>query len=46
MRNKYPGICVLCKKPVAKGEGHFERHSGYWVIKHAACVLKDRDKKL
>lgn len=24
MRNKYPGTCYRCGKPVAAGEGHFE----------------------
>jgi hypothetical protein len=42
MRNKYPGICYRCGKPVAKGEGHFERHAGGWRTQHAQCCIEAR----
>ena len=46
MRNKYPGICYRCGKPVAKGDGHFERHNGGWRTQHATCAIEYRNKKL
>lgn len=45
MRNKYPGICYRCHKPVAKGDGHFERHLGGWRVQHAKCAIQYREQK-
>jgi hypothetical protein len=45
MRNKYPGYCYYCSKYVDKGEGHFERHNGKWLVIHADCVFKQRKEK-
>ena len=46
MRNKYPGTCYRCGKPVAVGEGHFERHQGGWRTQHATCAIEHREAKL
>ena len=35
MRNKFEGICYLCKLVVKIGQGHFERHRGKFIVKHA-----------
>ena len=47
MRNRFPGICYRCHKPVAKGEGHFEKERGtrptQWRVQHAACCIKARE---
>lgn len=47
MRNRYPGICYRCGKPVAKGEGHFEKLKGGrgWRVQHAACCIEHRERK-
>ena len=45
MRNKYPGTCYFCWKPVAKGDGHFERHNGGWRTIHVQCVTRQRTEK-
>lgn len=45
MRNKYPGTCYRCGKPVKAGEGHFERYKGGWRTQHASCCVKARDEK-
>lgn len=45
MRNKYPGICYRCGKPVEKGAGHFERHKGRWRVQHAECAIKAREDR-
>ena len=42
VRNKYPGICYRCAKPVAVGEGHFERHAGGWRTQHVECCILSR----
>lgn len=42
MRNKYPGICYRCGKPVAAGDGHFERFRGGWRTQHADCAIQHR----
>ena len=42
MRNKHPGICYRCSKPVAVGAGHFERYNGGWRTQHAECAIKHR----
>lgn len=42
MRNRYPGICYRCQKPVGVGEGHFERFRGGWRTQHADCAIKCR----
>jgi hypothetical protein len=47
MRNKFPGTCYRCLRPVAAGEGHFERHptaSGKWRTQHADCAIRWRGK--
>jgi predicted metal-binding protein len=44
MRNKFPGTCYQCGKPVAVGEGHFERFKGGWRVQHVSCCLVRRDK--
>ena len=50
MRNKYPGICYRCGKPVAAGEGHFEKiKGGYpvkWRTQHAECAIQHRKELL
>lgn len=46
MRNKYPGYCYRCGNFVEKGEGHFERKSGYWRLQHADCAIKYRGTKV
>jgi len=45
MRNKYPGICYRCGKPVAAGKGHFERHNRGWRVQHADCAIIARKAK-
>lgn len=47
MRNKFPGICYRCGKPVAKGEGHFEKIKGpvKWRTQHASCAIENRKEK-
>lgn len=42
MRNRHPGICYRCGKPVAAGDGHFERHKGGWRVQHATCAIEAR----
>ncbi len=42
MRNKFPGTCYKCGKPVAAFEGHFERFQGRWRTQHAACCLASK----
>ena len=37
MRNRYPGKCYKCGKPVEPGEGYFERHKGGWRVQHVGC---------
>jgi hypothetical protein len=37
MRNKYPGICYKCGKPVKPDDGYFERHKGGWRVQHIGC---------
>lgn len=43
MRNKYPGICLRCGKPVAVGEGYFQRKPGGWSVRCEACVGKGNE---
>jgi hypothetical protein len=45
MRNRFPGTCYRCGKPVAAGEGHFERHRGGWRTQHADCAIKARKER-
>ena len=45
MRNKFPGTCYQCGKLVKKGEGHFQRHHGSWIIHHAFCAIKNREER-
>lgn len=45
MRNRYPGFCYRCGKPVPKGTGHFERFQGGWRTQHAACAIAARAVK-
>jgi len=49
MRNKFPGICYRCGKPVAPGAGHFERVKGSrptaWRTQHADCCIKAREAR-
>jgi len=40
MRNEYPGKCVICREPIAKGQGFFERHFGKWFVRCENCVGK------
>lgn len=42
VRNRHPGICYRCGKPVAAGDGHFERHKGGWRVQHADCAIEAR----
>ena len=42
MRNKYPGVCYRCDKPVVPGDGHFEWFKGGWRTQHASCAIKFR----
>lgn len=49
-RNKYPGTCYFCGKPVPAGAGHFERHfdayhNVQWLIIHSHCVFIQREQK-
>lgn len=44
-RNKYPGICYRCDRPVAVGAGHFERHKGKWRTQHAECAIAARQSE-
>jgi len=37
MRNQFKGNCYVCKKEVVVGGGHFQRHNGMWLVKHAGC---------
>lgn len=48
MRNRYPGTCYRCRKPVAKGDGHFERlkQTRGWRVQHASCAIEHRGKPL
>jgi hypothetical protein len=45
MRNKFPGTCYRCSKPVAAGDGHFERWQGGWRTQHADCAILHRNIK-
>ena len=49
MRNKFPGVCYRCGKPVEKGEGHFEKIRNSWPVKwrtqHATCAIEFREKR-
>lgn len=45
MRNRYGGTCYHCGKPVAPGDGHFERSQGRWRTIHAECVFIQRAEK-
>jgi hypothetical protein len=49
MRNRYPGVCYRCGKPVPKGTGHFERLKTRgpvrWRVQHADCCIKARKAK-
>lgn len=46
MRNKYPGTCYRCRKPVDVGEGFFERMKGIgWRVQHVHCCHKARVEK-
>jgi hypothetical protein len=40
MRNKFPGDCVRCGKPVAAHAGHPERRDGRWRVRCLDCVGK------
>jgi len=42
MRNKFPGTCYRCGKPVAVGDGHFERFGHGWRTQHASCAIEHR----
>ena len=50
MRNRYPGMCYRCKRPVAAGDGHFERIRSEhrkpgdpkWLLQHAVCAVEFR----
>lgn len=42
MRNKYPGTCYRCFKPVKVGEGHYERYKRGWIVQHAKCAIEHR----
>lgn len=49
MRNKYPGVCYRCGKPVKAGEGHFEKIRGSsgpkrWRVQHASCAIEHRNR--
>ena len=46
MRNRYPGVCYRCNKPVAVGHGHFHKYKGKWATHHAECAIKAREEKL
>jgi len=45
MRNRFPGTCYRCNKPVAVGAGHFERHNRGWRTQHATCAIEARKAK-
>lgn len=49
MRNKHPGYCYYCAKPVEARAGHFERtrpgSTAKWRLIHAECVFKQRAEK-
>jgi hypothetical protein len=49
VRNRYPGTCYRCGKPVEKGAGHFERvpnsHPVLWRTLHVECVFDQRAEK-
>ena len=49
-RNRYPGICYRCGKPVPVGYGHFERHGAGWLIKCVKCTsgrkVRDTDPEV
>jgi DNA-directed RNA polymerase subunit RPC12/RpoP len=40
MRNKYPGKCICCGKPVPAGAGHPEKVKNGWRVRCLACVGK------
>lgn len=40
MRNRFPGHCLRCNKYVPVGEGHFQRHSGKWLVRCKLCTGK------
>lgn len=51
MRNRFPGTCYRCGKPVAAGAGHFEKiternrrpgETGTWRTQHASCAIEHR----
>lgn len=56
MRNKFPGICYVCRKPVPAGAGHFEKIDrkkqekygvvGKWRVQCASHPIDKRNKCL
>lgn len=49
-RNRYPGYCYCCGTYTPAGYGHFERHTGGWLIKCVKCAsgrtVKDTDPEV
>lgn len=46
MRNKFAQKCYVCGKLVEVGQGHFQRHNGKWLAKHAGCKPQYANDKL
>ena len=42
MRNRFSGICYRCFEVVDKGDGHFEKYKGKWLVQHYFCAIKYR----
>jgi len=41
MRNKYPGLCSVCKENVAPGDGVLSKKGERWAVAHAVACPSD-----
>ena len=50
MRNRYPGTCYKCGRPVPTGFGFFERYHGSWRVQCVKCCdgrnVKETDREV
>ena len=44
MRNKFPSTCCQCSKPIAVGDGYFERFRGSWFTRCVPCAASNRQR--
>lgn len=45
MRNKYPGLCRVCKENVTPGDGVLSKENGRWLVTHAEACPTDPHRK-